>query len=345
MRRITAFILAAALLWSSMAAFAEPLTPLDQRRGADQTFLTFPEWYLVHSPAEYAHFLGYSTHPSEFPLFAHIGQFWQGYAAVCREIQKFPFNGGYHLMVMVIGTSTTLEYSLKGIYEHTIGRLGEATRSGITLVPEERFAGRYAQAYVDFIRIDPWYMFDFAAQLKTLWSDFPIQGPNLLRRWERRFALTSELVAKTIYGKLIKLATHSIYDAPKPVSAVILSKAPQPNPIYSEVKTLPGSFGNAVGATIPRYEAFTRYSLWLAANGIEFKEIAGNSGDVVVSVLAGNNWSPQANAVRVLFAQPIITQPGRRRFVLAMPVPELSNQLRAIGQESNSISVEHVYDF
>ena len=81
--------------------------------------------------------------------------------------------------------------------------------------------------------------------------DFPIHGPNLLRRWERRFALTSELVAKAIYGKLIKLATHSIYDAPKPVSAVVLSKAPQPNPKYSEVKTLPGSFGNAVGATIP----------------------------------------------------------------------------------------------
>ena len=61
-------------------------TAPEDRRTPDQTFLTFPEWYLVHSPAEYARYLSRGEPPSAFPLFAHIGQFWQGYAAVNREV-------------------------------------------------------------------------------------------------------------------------------------------------------------------------------------------------------------------------------------------------------------------
>ena len=56
--------------------------------------------------------------------------------------RSFPFNGGYHLMVMVIGSSTTVEYALKGVYEHTIGRLAEATVSGDAPMPEERLVRR-----------------------------------------------------------------------------------------------------------------------------------------------------------------------------------------------------------
>ena len=130
----------------------------------------------MHSPAEYARYLSRSEPPSAFPLFAHIGQFWQGYGAVNREVARFPFNGGYHLMVMVIGSSTTVEYGLKGIYEHTIGRLAEATVSGDAAVPEERLCADYAQAYVDFIRLEPWYKFDFLAPLKQLWAETPLSG-------------------------------------------------------------------------------------------------------------------------------------------------------------------------
>src|SRR6202000_72795 len=105
------------------------------RRPPAQPSLPFPEWYLVHSPAEYARYLASGAPPSQFPLFSHIGQFWQGYRAVDGELGRYPFNGGYHLMVMVIGTSTTVEYALKGSYEHTIGRLDEATVSGREQVP------------------------------------------------------------------------------------------------------------------------------------------------------------------------------------------------------------------
>ncbi len=100
-RRLSGLGLAAALVCAAgpmHAADSSPsavvrssaLTAPEDRRTPDQTFLTFPEWYLVHSPAEYARYLSRSAAPSCFPLFAHIGQFWQGYAAVNREVAQFP---------------------------------------------------------------------------------------------------------------------------------------------------------------------------------------------------------------------------------------------------------------
>ena len=193
---------------------------------------------------------------------------------------RYPFNGGYHLMVMVIGSSTSVEYGLKGIYEHTIGRLAEATVSGAAPVPEERLYADYAQAYVDFIRIEPWYKFDFMAPLRQLWSALPLSGPNLIRRWERRYALTTELLVKEGYARVIELGTQTVYDAPRPTTAVVLSKAPEPDTAaYPEYAARPAS-GPEVLATIPRYEPFTAYSRWLAGQGIDFREIAGNDGEV-----------------------------------------------------------------
>ncbi len=312
------------------------------RRTPDQTFLTLPEWYLVHSPTEYANYLAKGAAPSAFPLFAHVGQFWQGYASVNTEVAKYPFNGGYHLMVLVIGTSTTVEYCLKGIYEHTVGRLAEATRSGVAMVPEERFAANYAQDYVTFIRIEPWYRFDFWGELTRLWSDVPSSGPDLLRRWERRFALTSELLAKEIYARLIKLGTASIYDPPKPVTAVVLSKMPEPDPAGHPDFVALQSSGSEVLATLPRYEAFTQYAHWLAAQDIAIKEIAGNDGEVLVSVLVPVSWTAEKSA-HTLLEQPIITVPGRKRVVLTVAIARLGTFLR--GFDGGESVVEHVYDF
>jgi len=321
-----------------------PLTaPPEDRRPPDQTFLTFPEWFLVHSPAEYAHYLASGEPASAFPLFAHIAQFWQGYAAVTREVARFPFNGRYHLMICVIGTSTTVEYALKGVYEHTIGRLAQATVSGHEQVPEERFAAAYAQRYVDFIRVDPWYLFDFGAELKTLWSDVPTSGPNLTRRWERRFLLTTELLVKSGYSKLITKATHSLYDAPKPVTAVVLTALPPHDAAAHPDFVVLQAAGPQVLATLPRYEGFTTSARWLADNRVDFREIAGNDGEIVVSLLVPATWRPDARE-RVLFEQPILTVPGRKRSVVAVPVAGLALLLRDVDRQP-ALQVEHVYDF
>ena len=88
----TVFYTAAALFTTAATAnaaasdAATAVTPEEHRRTPEQTFLTFPEWFLVHSPAEYAAFIK-DQRPSDFPYFGHIDQFWQSYRAVYDAIR------------------------------------------------------------------------------------------------------------------------------------------------------------------------------------------------------------------------------------------------------------------
>ena len=318
------------------------LTPPEHRRGEDQTFLTFPEWYLVHSPAELAQYLSLQRPPSEFPWGGHTGQFWQGYRAVTHETRDYPFNAGYHLMVAVIGTSTTVEYGLRSAYESTVGRLAEASTDGKPTA-EEQLGARVAQAYVDFIRVDPWYLFDFITPLRELWTTTPMLGPNLLRKWERRFALTTEYAVKAGYAWLIKLGTQSVYEAAHPVTAVVLDRAPAPLPAaLPELRRVDNADG-AVLVTVPRYRAFMAYAQALAAQGLAFREVAGNRGPIVASVIVRSDTAASKAPLHTLFIQPVLTQPGWERRVVALPVPELAAQLRR--WRAADVQVEHLYDF
>jgi hypothetical protein len=318
---IGAVLLLITLLAHSFARAQAPVTPAQYRRGAEQTFLTYPEWFLVFSPAEYADFVR-GHDPSDFPFLGHIGEFWQGYAAVYRATRgRYPMNWGYHVMIMVIGTSTTVEYGVRSAYETLIGRLTSLTRThGPT--EEDRYAARAAQQYVDFIRVDPWYKFDFAGTLTGLWKYTSLWGPDPLRKWERKYALTTEYAVKAGYGWLIGKLTAEAYEPPAPVTAVLLDRLP-----VADVNVVPAMTvlsrrpDGTVLATLPRYQDFTGGAIALSVRGIGFKEIAGNQGPILVSVIAPDSWSLDPALGHVLVTQPIITQPGFKRVVLTTPVP------------------------
>jgi hypothetical protein len=319
-----------------------PVAPPEHVRGVEQTFLTYPEWFLVFSPAEYAQYVQGSS-PDGFPFVGHIGQFWEGYYAVTRESRAMghALNPGYHLMVMVIGVSTSVEYALRSVYERLLGRLSQAAAGAAT--PEDRLASRVAQEYVDFIRVLPWYEFDFWAPLRSLWTDVPWAGPDLLRKWERRFALSTEYGIKALYAKLIKGGTKSIYDTPLLVTAAVVQPAPRPDARLPDLKVLQPLADGSVLVTVPRYDAFTVHAQALAAQGLEFREIAGNRSILLVSLVGAAAWEPTAGIDKRLFAQPILTQPGRKRVVATVRVPQLGAALREWSRQG--VTVEHLFDY
>jgi len=341
MRALAAFALALGVLAAAVAR--DPAAPPEHRRGEEQTFLTYPEWFLVHSPAEYARFVKTNS-PSDFPWFGHIGQFWSSYGAVYRETRDaYPFNFGYHVMILVIGVSTTVEYVLRSAYETIPGRLsGLAQPEGMT--PEDRYAAKVAQEYVDFIRVVPWYEFDFMGKLAGLWRETPMWGPGMLRKWERRYALTTEYLIKAGYGWLIRKATKASYEEPLPVTAVLLDRLPPgAASALPELKLLRTFPDGEVLVTVPRYEAFKRYAAGLARQGVAFREIAGNRGAILVTFLASGPVPALPDGTRVMFTQPILTRPGTARLALVMPVAALARVLEALDRPG--IELEHVYDY
>ena len=330
-----------ALASGTAAAPAKPVAGAEHVRGVEQTLLTYPEWFLVFSPYEYGEFIG-SAVPSRFPYYGHIAQFWESYKAVFDETRRrgLDLNPGYHLMIMVIGTSTTVEYAIKSAYETLVGRLAESLAGRPT--PEDRHAAAMAQDYVRFIRIQPWYEYDFGRALAGLWHGVPATGPDMIRKWERRFALTTEYTIKMGYAKLIKLGTKSIYDAPVPVTALVTRPQPGANAALPELKVLSALQDGAALITIPRYEAFMTYAQALAGQGVNFSEIAGNDSFILVSVLAPRSWKPQSPA-ELLLVQPILTQTGIQRVVMTVPVGKLAEALRQWSEAK--LQIEHIFDY
>jgi hypothetical protein len=196
-----------------------PLTPAKDIRPADQTFLTFPEWYLVFSPEEQAQYYTHST-STTFPFMTHTAQIWESYKIVNDQLKdNFPPNDGYHLMIRVIGVSASVEYSVKEWYETVVGRM---TDTHAPLTDEDRFNAKFTRDYVDFINDLPWYQFDFAKSLNELWTTTSFFGGNIGRKLERRYMLTSELMIKYAYAKLIGLGTQQVYDEALLTTAVVL---------------------------------------------------------------------------------------------------------------------------
>lgn len=318
-------------------------TPIEYRRGPEQTYLTYPEWFLVFSPDEYAQYVKQHT-PTRFPFVEHVYQFWSSYRSVYQQTQdKYPFNMGYHIMIMVIGISTTVEYGLRAVYENTLGRLSELTQSG-GLTQEDRYAAQVAQEYVDFIRVRPWYEFDFASRLKGVWSGTFFFGRDMIRKLERKYALTTEYGIKAAYGWLIGLATGATYETAAETTYIVIDRDAENLqailPKYKRIATLPSSH---ILAEIPRYDAFMKYADSLAQAGVNFVEVSGNRGEILISALCGEAGCKLPANTRLLFSQPIPTQYPINRYVFTIAVPALSVTLRELAK--SGYRIEHLYDF
>lgn len=320
----------------------DPITFKSDCRPADQTFLTYPEWFLVHSPSEQADYFRHHT-SSTFPFMSHVDQIWKSYRIMYDQIKgSFKFNTGYHVMTWVIGASTTVEYSIRALYETIIGRLTDT--GGKVMTEEDQFNARYMQEYVDFIRVTPWYAFDFKKRFVSLWRETSFFGPHFLRKLDRKFILSSELLGKAIYGWIIGLGTKTAYEEALPTTTVVVDYFPEE---YAgempQIKFIQKVQDGSVILSLPRYAAFKPNAILLASKGVTFKEIAGNNSAILITALASEGWKPASDHYQYIFTQLILTKPGLARFALVTPVPSLGKTLTEL--KDKGIEIEHIYDF
>lgn len=313
-----------------------------EARPEDQTYLTFPEWYIVYSADEYAAFTAQQP-PSRFPYFRAIGQYWRSYYNVCAVTrERYAFNSGYHLTLVVIGVSFTYEDLLKGLYEKSVGRLTEWLSSP-ELTPEDVYAQQTAQAYGDFIHTIPWYEFPFGERLRTLWRETPLWGPNPLRKWERKLALSVEYGGKALYGQLIRQGTAAAYGAENlRIQAVVEDATAQLYEREPDVQLLQELEGGGALISVPRYEAFTQLAPRLADQDVRFIEIAGND-QILVSLIVPGEWRYDLPSGEPLFAMPVLIEPKTERMAVEVPVAELHLLLNAL--DESPAQLEHIYDY
>jgi hypothetical protein len=307
------------------------------------TFYTYPEWYIVWSYQSKADFQQGHL-PSGYSYFGDIAQFWQAYCrmySVTRAI--YPFPAGDHIMLAVIGSSFSVEYALKGLYEKTVGRLSEWT-SRHEPVAEDFYAAQVAENYAAFVHIRPFYEFSFAHALHGLWGETPFRTTHLLRTLERRAWLTLDYSVEALYCQIIELGTHATYGFEDTTTKAWVDFPPEVNSasLGGHFKIVRDLGGGAAMIEVPRYQEFTPTAQMLIQAGAHFRQIAGNQL-IVVSAIAPSQWTNNAPDLQVLLVQPLLTNSGKTRVVLLIPVPELNTALPRL--EADGLVIEHLYDY
>ena len=303
------------------------------------TFLTLPEWFIVYNTEEYARFIG-GHGPSRFPYGGSIAQYWRYYGGMCRATKGvYPFSGGNHMMLAVIGSSFTTEYLVKGLYEKTVGRLTESIAGRDT--PEDVFAQKTALEYGSFMHTVPWYEFPFFSKIGRLWRETPAMGPHVLRKWERKLALTAEFTAKGIYGWLIGVSSGAAYGAEDLRIHAWIENVPDAVFADNVVRKVEQVGPRSYIVTLPRYEAFTIRAKLLVKQGVRFVEIAGND-DILVTIVAGGAIEPGAGVTAVLDERFLTDNPSHR-VALTVPVRSLHDVIMRL--EKSGATIEHIYDY
>lgn len=316
----------------------------DYARPEDQTYLTLPEWYIVYSADEYAAFIAEHP-PSQFPYFEAVGQYWQSYVDVCEVIRgRFPPNGGYHFTLGFIGVSFTAETMLRGAYENTLGSLTEWLSSD-EWTAEDEYARAVAKEYGDFLHETPWYVFPYGEKFKGVWTETGFWGPNLIRKWERKFALSLDYGIKTLYGGLVNAFARATYGGPD-VSKIYAVTEGLTETMEAEldpdVALIREIEGERQLVRMTRFEVFTQIVPELTAQGLRFVEIAGND-ELLVTLFAAPSENYTLDYGEYLFDLPVLTEPEMTRVAVKVKVRELHLFLAAL--EGTGFTLEHIYDY
>ncbi|HXE89227.1 MAG TPA: hypothetical protein VN524_20775 [Hyphomicrobiaceae bacterium] len=310
------------------------------RRDEVNTYLTYPEWSIVHA---YEDLAGVTRKGSEsnFAYLRSIANYWSSLCSLTRlATSRGSIAFDYKLMLYTIGISFAAEMGLKGAYELTVGRATAWIR-GPQRTPEDDFALAVADEYAAFLRQTPWFEFPFGTKLWQLWAGTPLWGGNIVRKVERRISLTLEYAGKAVYARLIAIGAGASGPVALRIRSVVSGLDASDVAADSRIAVVRTLASGASEVETPRYRAFTEVVAGLAERGRNVVEIAGND-DVLITVLAPQGKVAD-NLGKQLFEVPIQARPGWRRIGLDVKVASLASVIRQLRQDG--MELEHVYDY
>jgi hypothetical protein len=313
----------------------------DYYRPEDKTYLTLPEWYIVYSTDEYGAFLR-EHRSSDFPYFRAVDQYWQSYRDVCGAVRgNYPFNSDSQFTLAFIGVSFTAENMLKGAYEKTIGRVAQWTASQPT--EEEIYAARVAQEYGEYMHMTPWYFFPFKERLQGLWQETSLWGPDPIRKWERKLALTLEYGGKILYGGFTNLGAQATYGGADVEKIYAVSIDVDEDMLSSDLELVRAVDTQRQLIRVTRFEYFSDVVPGLTERGVQFSEISGND-DILFTLIGPQATDYDFDYATYLFDLPILTKLEETRVAVNVRVTDIGAFLEEL-KGRPAVRFEHMYDY
>ena len=310
------------------------------RRAEGDSFLTYPEWNIVHA---YADLAGVTRQASEssFDYVEAMSGFWKSLCTATSTAGSIgPVTFDQKMTNYIIALSFTAEMAVKGMYERTIGAASVALR-GPQRTAEDEFALRLLDDYAAFLKQTPWYQFPFASELARLWRETPMTGHSPSRKIERRIALSLEYGAKAIYAKAIGVLA-GLSPADLLIKSVVADLEPSDIIADARIRKIRNLDHGATLIETPRYDAFTSIARGLGARGRAFDEIAG-AHRILTTILVKDGVPIDYDGARPIFSLVIQSRPGWRRIGLDTQVSSLARQIGLV--EAQGAQFEHAYDY
>ena len=305
------------------------ILPEADRRPESRTFLTYPEWHMVHAYADYAAVISKGD-PHDFNFLSSIGGFW---GSLCDLSQTSASHGGFpwetKQMVYTIGASFTAEFLLKAVYEETIGRMATLIR-GTTRTALDDLSAKQATAYAAFLQQTPWYKWNFTADAAAL----DAAATPALRDAERKLALGIEFRTKAAYAKLIEAAVAGVGADALTMRVIVKDITPDALAQIPGVKVIT-TRPEGIEIETPRYQAFTDLAKTLAGQGADFVEIAGND-DILYTAI-----TETADDLAALHRFARQGNLGYRHLMM-VKVTALAEALR---KADAAVQIEHIHDY
>jgi len=304
------------------------ILPEEHQRPESRTYLTYPEWHIVHAYDDYAQVIA-TGDPHDYRYLRSIAGFW---TSLCDLSKVAGDHGGFpwetKQMVYVIGVSFSAELLAKAAYEETLGRVATWVR-GSDHAPLDALSAEQAKAYATFLQQTPWYKWDFAGDAVAL----DAAATNAPRDRERAFALGAEYAAKAAYAQVIAAAVENVGADALTLRMIVDDALPTPMP---EGVTLIAQRDAGSELETIRYRALTGVMIALAEADVNFIEIAGND-DIMLTVLSDSDTMD--NAQSTMRRQGY----GDYRHLIGVKVIDLADTLRSYAQAG--VTVEHIHDY
>ena len=301
-------------------------------RAESRSFMTYPEWHIVHAYDDYAVVIR-DGDPHEFGYVRAVRGFW---GSLCALTEVSAQHGGFDWetkqTIYTIGVSFTLELALKAAYEETVGRAFTWMR-GVARAPLDDLSAQQATEYAKFLQQVPWYRWDFDRDRAALIA----ANSGVLRDRERRFALGVEYGVKSAYAGVIAAAVAGIGADELRLRMVLTGVDAAVLDAIPEVAVIEDR-GDSLIVETPRYRELTVLLQEFAAIGAEFVEMAGND-DIMLTAISEKGADHGA-----LFAFDRQGY-GDTRHLIAMKVSDLAGWLRKAADPDSGLTVEHIHDY
>jgi hypothetical protein len=313
-------------------------------RPQGDSFLTFPEWYIVHA---YNDLAGVTARASEsnFDYLASIRGFWTSLCgATLKASMSGPASADQKATNYIIGFSFTAEMGVIGAYERTIGALTEWTTGG-RKTAEDEFNAALLKEYGAFLYQTPWFRFPFGAKLRQFWRETPFV-PSI-RAIERRGSLSLQYAARGAYAALMRFVAG--YDpADLTIRSVVGGLTPPELAAMADVKVIrevtDANGGRGVLVETARYAAFDAFVRELGRHaGASLREVAGNHRILVTIVAPAGDAKFATTDGVAIFRLPVQSSPGAQRIGIDTPIGSLVQDVRDF--EAAGYRFEHAYDY